>query len=123
FGQVPLVGLLANLVVVPLGAVLLPLAAEHAALALVLPPLDYASAPLVEVASSAFLVASEVFAAFPGGRDLPPPDVAQGVIIAIAALLLLAARRWRTRLALVGLTVLALAGAEAALRARETPKG
>lgn len=123
FGQVPLVGLLANLVVVPLGAVLLPLAAVHAALALVLPPLAYASAPLVEVASSAFLAASEVFAAFPGGRDLPPPDVAQGVIIAIAALLLLAARRWRTRLALVGLTVLALAGAEAALRARETPKG
>lgn len=123
FGQVPLVGLLANLVVVPLGGVLLPIAALHAAIALVLPPVAHLTAPLVDVTANAFLGAAEVFAAIPGGRDLPPPDLTQGVVIALAALVLLAARGWRARLATLLLAALALGGAELALRHREIPKG
>lgn len=123
FGQVPVVGLLANLVVVPLGGVLLPIAALHAALALLLPPLARLTAPIVELASSAFLAASEVFAAVPGGRDLPPPDIAQGAMLAVGALALLAAQRWRTRALVIVIAALALAGGELALRHRELPKG
>ncbi len=124
FGQVPLVGLLANLVVVPLaGGLLLPACALHAALALVAPPFAHVTAPLVELASGAFLAASEVFAAVPFGRDLPPPDVAQGVALAAGALALLSVRTWRARVAVMVIALAALGGAELWLRHREQPTG
>lgn len=122
FGHVPVIGLLANLVVVPLGGVLLPVAAVHAALALVLPPLAALTAPLVEITANAFLACCEVFATVTIGRDLPPPDVAQGVIVAVVALALLAVRTWRGRIAVALLALVSLAGAELALRHRERPR-
>lgn len=122
FNQVPLVGLLANIIVVPLGSLLLPLTALHALLALVLPPLAHLSAPFVELAASAFVAACKVFAAVSVGRDLPPPDLAQGIILALAALGLLAASRWRSRAAVIVLAALAFFGAELGLRHREQPR-
>ncbi len=122
FGQVPLIGLLANLVVVPIAAgLLLPAAAAHAALTIALPPLAYLSAPVVELAARAFLAATEVFALVPAGQNLPPPDVLEGVLFAAAALALLVVRTWRGRIAVVVLGVLALAGAELRLRSAEQP--
>src|SRR5690606_36503786 len=111
FGQVPLVGLIANLVVVPIaGALLLPACALHAALALVLPPLAHVTAPIVELSSSAFFATSEVFALVPWGRDLLPPDVLQGVTLAALALALLVLRRWRTRAAALAIAAVIVAG-------------
>ncbi|HEY8428246.1 MAG TPA: DNA internalization-related competence protein ComEC/Rec2 [Sandaracinaceae bacterium] len=124
FGQVPLVGLIANLVVVPIaGALLLPACALHAALALVLPPLAPITAPIVELSSSAFFAASEVFALVPWGRDLPPPDVLQGVTLAALALALLVLRRWRWRAAALAIAAVIVAGGELWLRHREQPTG
>lgn len=124
FGQVPLVGLLANLVVVPLaGGLLLPACALHAAVALIAPPLAHATAPVVELASGAFLAASEVFALVPFGRDVPPLDLLQGVVLAAGSLALLSARTWRARAAVIVIGVVALGGAELWLRHREQPTG
>ncbi len=123
FGQVPLAGLLANLVLVPLaGGVLLPLAAGHALLALALPPLAHATGPLLELVARAFLAGSAVFAEVPLGQDLPPPDVLQGAIVAVGAMSLLAVRTWRARIVVVVVAALALGGAELCLRAREQPE-
>lgn len=124
FGQVPLVGLIANLVVVPVASgLLLPAAALHAALALLLPPLAYVTAPIVELASSSFLAASEVFALVPWGSDLPPPDVLEGVLLAAASLALLSVRTWRARAAVIAIALVSLLGAELWLRHREQPTG
>lgn len=122
FGDVPLVGLLANLVVVPIAAaLLLPLVATHAALATALPPLASLTAPMVDAVGRAFLAVCEVFATIPVGRDLPPPDVAQGVALAIFCVGALAARRWRHRLSIAALAAIAIVGAELHLRHREAP--
>lgn len=122
FGQVPVVGLLANLVMVPLaGAVLLPLAALHGLVALSMRPLAHASGPLVEAVAGAFIAGSSVFATVPLGHDLPPPDLAQGAVVGLAALGVLALRSWRARIAVVLVASLALAGAELWLRRRERP--
>jgi competence protein ComEC len=123
FGQVPLVGLLANLVVVPVAAaMLLPLLAGHALLVLLAPPLAHLTGPLADAVARAFLAACEVFASVPLGHDLPPPDLAQGVVVTLACLGLLAARRWRTRGLVAGAAALALFGAELHLRHREAPR-
>lgn len=124
FGRVPLVGLLANLVAVPVAAgLLLPLLALHALFTLVAPPLAHLTAPLADAVGRAFLATCEVFGALPLGHDLPPPDLAQGVAVTVGCLGVLAARRWRTRALVLGSVALALAGAELHLRHRERPEG
>ncbi|MEC7526317.1 MAG: DNA internalization-related competence protein ComEC/Rec2 [Myxococcota bacterium] len=124
FGDLPLVGLLANLVVVPVAAVLvLPSIAAHGAIAAVAPGAGGVTAPLVEACASAFFATSEVFSSVPLGRDLPPLDVAQGTLLGAACLALLAARTWPRRLGICALLCLTLAGAELHLRHREQPTG
>lgn len=124
FGSVPVAGILANVVVVPLATLLLiPALALHALLATAAPPLAEVSGPVVEALSRAFVSASEVFAAVPLGRDLPPPSVPQGVVIAITCAAWLALPRLRARLVVLALACVALAGAELHLRRTERPEG
>lgn len=124
FGDLPLVGLLANVVMVPVaGAVLLPLVAVHALLASISVDLAALSAPLLEGATSAFFAASEVFAEIEVGRGLPPPSVAQGVVFTALCVGWLALRSGRSRAALLALTLLGLLGAELHLRHTERPEG
>ncbi len=124
FGALPLVGLLANLVVVPLATViLLPVYAVHALLAAVAPELSAPTAPLVEVSARAFVAASEVFAMVPLGRELPPPSLLQGLAVGGLCVGWLASSKARTRLALVAVAVLVIASAEVHLRHTEQPTG
>jgi len=122
FGSLPLVGLLANLVVVPIATLLLlPSYALHAALAATVPSVAALTAPIVETIARAFVSASEVFAAVPVGRDLPPPNVVQGLCIGLLCLGWLALPKLKWRLALAGLAVLIIAGSEIHLRHVERP--
>lgn len=124
FGALPIVGLLANLVVVPLAtAVLLPVLVLHAALASVSLELASVSAPAANAATRAFIAASEVFAAVPIGQGLPPPSVPQGLVLAIACGAFLGVRSWRTRGLVLVAASLALVGAEVHLRVTERPTG
>jgi competence protein ComEC len=124
FGAVPIVGLAANLVVAPVASVvLLPLAALVALAASMLGPGPIA--PLVlafDVVTRGFLAACETFAALPGGRSLPPPDVAEGFVIAAVCAALLLMRSVRGRAIAVAIAFLALAAAELRLRAVESPR-
>lgn len=124
FGGTPLVGVIANVVVVPFAcALLLPLALVHAALAALGLPGGGLSAALLSTTSRAFVAASDAFGAAPLGRDLSPPDVVQGIALGLAVVALFAARSLRARLVTIALLLVALAGAELALEVRETGLG
>jgi competence protein ComEC len=124
FGSVPVVGLLANVVLVPVGTMLLvPLVALHAVVATFLEVAAPVTALPVDVVARAFVAACRVFADTPLSGPMPVPDVAQGAAVAVGAALLLAARRWRTRAAVCVVTAAAVLAGEAALRARERPTG
>ncbi|MBX3272410.1 MAG: DNA internalization-related competence protein ComEC/Rec2 [Sandaracinaceae bacterium] len=124
FGALPLAGVLANVVVVPLATVLLiPALAIHAALACAAPPLAALSAPIAEGLARAFVAASEVFAAIEVGQALPPPSIAQGLVVASLCGTWLVATRARTRLVALALACLALGAGELHLRHTERPRG
>ncbi len=120
FGSLPPLGVLANVVLVPVAVlVLVPLAFGHALLAGV--GAGAMSAPIFTTACDGLLGAATLFGA--GSEPLPPPDVAQGALVALLCFGLLAARGWRSRVALCAIGLLGLAGAEWHLRIREQPTG
>jgi competence protein ComEC len=122
FGSVPLVGLLGNVLLVPVGSILLvPLAVAHALAALLGWP-GALTGPVLTWVARGFVVACDALAQVPYGRDLPPPSLAQGLVLAIGCAALLLARRWRARAGWVLATLLALAGGEAWLRHTEHPR-
>jgi competence protein ComEC len=124
FEGVPLVGIAANLALVPVGSfVLLPLAALHALVATLLPFAAPLTAAPLETCTRAFLAACEAFAAIPFGRGLPPLSVPQGLALAATCGLLFAVRTWRDRLLVLAAGALALCAAELHLRATEAPRG
>jgi competence protein ComEC len=122
FGSVPVAGVVANVVLLPVGTLLLQLAAAHALLSSATPFGALSAQPLVVVVD-AFLGACRAFAQLDPGFVWPPPDVPQGMTLALAAILLLLVRGWRAKVAVALLAVLALALFEARLRAREQPEG
>lgn len=124
FEGVPLVGVLANVALVPIGSfVLLPLAALHALVATLLPALAPLTAAPLETSTRAFIAACEAFAAVPFGRGLPPLSVTEGLALTACCALLFVVRSWRARLAVVAGGALVLCAAEAHLRASEAPHG
>lgn len=124
FEGVPLVGVLANVALVPVGSfVLLPLAALHAVVATLAPPLAPLTAAPLETSTRAFMAACEAFAAVPIGRGLPPLSIAEGLAVAATCALLFAVRTWRARLVVLALGALALCAAELQLRDAEAPRG
>ncbi len=124
FGSVAWLGVLANLIVVPIGgALLLPAASIHALLAGVSVELGALTAPLVEVTTSAFVGASGAFAdATPDGA-LAPPSLGQGAVLAIGSLVLLARRPPRDKAFAIALLALGYFGLEVRLRHVEQPEG
>jgi competence protein ComEC len=124
FEGVPLVGVLANVALVPIGSfVLLPLAALHALVATLLPPLAPLTAAPLETCTRAFVAACEAFAAVPLGRALPPLSIAEGLALTATCALLFAVSTWRARLLVLAVGALALCAAEVHLRASESPRG
>lgn len=124
FEGVPLVSVIANVVLLPIvAAIVLPLATLHAFIATCLPALSAPTAFLLDTSCRGFVAACDVLGAIELGRALPPPDAAEGVVLTLAALGLVALPGARRKLAVAALAALALAGAEAHLRERETPHG
>jgi competence protein ComEC len=123
FGSVAWLGVIANLIVVPVGgALLLPAALLHAIIAALSVELGSLSAPIVELLTGAFVAASSAFAdATPNGA-VPPPDVWQGFVLALASLALLTRRAPREKAIAVAVLALAYGGLELRLRHVEQPR-
>lgn len=124
FGSIPALGVIANAFLVPVGSLLLvPLAVAHAAVASAAPPLAALTAPVLETVTAAFLEACGTFSAAGLGDALPPPSLAQALLLCAGAGAMLLLRRWRGRALCAALLALGLAASEAHLRAVEKPEG
>lgn len=121
FGQLPIVGVLANLVLVPIGScALLPLASVHACLASV----GFESAFTARLLTSScdgFLNACAAFAQLGPQWILPPLDVAQAIALCLGIAALLLIRSARQALLATCVTALAIGALELRLRHRERP--
>lgn len=123
FGSLPLIGLLANLLLVPVGNALLLLASAHALLSSVTPGLDGLSAGLLSMTARAFLRGAGACSELDPRLVLPVLSIAQGLALAAATagLLFLHRRRGRTY---VLVAALAIGGAEEwRVRVSERPRG
>ncbi|MBX7194644.1 MAG: ComEC/Rec2 family competence protein, partial [Sandaracinaceae bacterium] len=124
FGTLPALAIVANLVVVPLvAAVLLPLGTAHALLASVAPSVAPLTAGPTELVVRAFLALSSFFADAGRAWTLPPLDLAELVVVALACGGLLLLQGARARLVVAVGAMLALALAEGSLHAREHVRG
>ncbi|GAB4201337.1 MAG: DNA internalization-related competence protein ComEC/Rec2 [Sandaracinaceae bacterium] len=129
FATVPPLGIVANLVVVPIvAALLLPAGTVHAAVASVSVDLATLTAPPTEALARAFLALAHFFAGLGGSSAFAPPDALELAIVGCTAALVLSLRGSLTVVApralmLAALASAALVGAETALRAREAPSG
>jgi competence protein ComEC len=122
FGGVPLVGWLTNILVLPLGSwVVIPLA-HLFALTISMPAAVEPIGTALTVAVRMLLSLCDAFAPLTITRRLPPLDVAQGLVVLAGCLLLLIARGWRQRLAVVAVSSLLWLGADRALVIREQPR-
>lgn len=118
FGSVPLVGLLANLVLVPFGSfALVPLANLHALVATIAPALAPVTAAAFEPCALGFLAAARAFAEMDPDLALPPPSAIELAALAAACFSLLFLRG-RTRLACAAIALVALGLGELELRHR-----
>jgi len=119
FGELPPLGVLANVVLVPVGTIaLVPLAFLHALAASV--GLEGLTAPVFTFVVDGLVGAAELFDT---GATLPPPSVLQGLLLCALALSLLAHRSGRRQVAAALVCVLAFVGAEIHLRHLEQPRG
>ncbi|MDH5491981.1 MAG: DNA internalization-related competence protein ComEC/Rec2 [Myxococcales bacterium] len=124
FGGVPLVSVLSNVLLLPIGAlILVPLANAHALVAALAPPLAGITAAPFELAWEGFMAAVRWLGAPGWGLALPPPSVPQGLCIGSLALGLLLARSWRIRALLLALGLVGLGGLELKLRGDEQAPG
>jgi competence protein ComEC len=122
FGGVPLIGWLTNILVLPFGSwVVIPLAHVFA-LTLSFPAAAEAVGSALTVAVHVLLAVCDAFAPLTVTRRLPPLDVTQGVVVLAACALLLIARTWRVRLAVLIVSALLWLAAERALVGREQPR-
>ena len=124
FGSVPIAGVVANVLLVPVGTVLLvPLAASHAAVASFAAPLAPISAAAFGIVCDAFVAAAGVFAHASEDLQWPVPNVPQGLVLAGCVAALLALRTARARVATLASSALLLGAFEWQLRATEQPTG
>lgn len=123
FGSLPLLGVIANLLLVPLGSALLVAAALHALVSCVMPPVALLSAPALSLGSRAFLHGCSAFAAANPVFTWPPLDLAQGLVLCAATSALLLARRARAAGVVVAGACVCLLLLEARLRFAEKPHG
>lgn len=123
FGSLPLVGVLANLLLVPVGSLLLLLAAAHAAFACALPVLAPLSAAGLSVSARAFLQGCAAFAGLDPQLTLPVLSLAQGLCLSAGVCFVLFAGRRRTQLTAAGVCLGVCLLAEWQLRRSEKPEG
>ena len=116
FGSSSLVALLANVILLPLGALLIPLVVLHLAAA----SLGVADALLVrwlfETASGAFLQASRLCSALDPGLEIPPLTLTQSCALSAVPIFWLSQLSLRTRLCATALLFAVVAGSEWRLR-------
>jgi competence protein ComEC len=123
FGSLPILGVLANLLLVPIGSLLLLLAAAHAAFALVLPLATLVTAPVLSLAARAFLRGCVEFDRLDPHIALPVLSLPQGIALSVAACVVLLAARARTRWAAGAGALLLMLLFEWQLRHSEQPRG
>ncbi|MBW2586488.1 MAG: DNA internalization-related competence protein ComEC/Rec2 [Deltaproteobacteria bacterium] len=123
FGGVPVIGWLTNILVLPFGSLVVIPLAHLFALTPSVPAAAEAVGAALTVAVHVLLSLCDAFAPLAVTRRLPPLDVTQGLLVLVACLLLLIARTWRSRLAILILSSLLWLGADRALIAREQPSG
>lgn len=125
FGSVPLIGSVANMLLVPIGSVLLiPLAALHTITASCVRALAPITALPFCTVSNAFVEACHACAQISlFQQPLPPLDIGQGLCIGLSALLLLSLSGIHSRIIVCGFAVVALVLLEARLRITECPVG
>jgi competence protein ComEC len=123
FGGVPLIGWLANILVLPFGNwVLIPLA-HLFAVATWLPAVTRPLGAALTVAVNALLSFCDALAPWSLPRHLPPLDLVQGLVVLGACVLLLVAGTWRLRAAIFAAATILWLAADLALILREHPKG
>ncbi len=124
FGSVPIAGVVANVLLVPVGTMLLvPLAASHALLASLLAPLAPLSGTAFTWICEAFVAAAGVFAGASEDVQWPVPSIPQGLVLAAGTALLLALPSARARIATLTSCAVLLGAFEWHLRATEQPTG
>ena len=123
FGGVPLVGWLTNILVLPLGTwVLVPLA-HLFVLTTWAPQAVLWAEPALTAAVDLLLSICDVFALLSFTRRLPPLDIAQGIIVLVACVLLLRTRSWRRGICILSAAAVLWLAADRALVIREQPHG
>lgn len=122
FGSVPLVGLLANLLLVPVGSLLLLAAALHALLACGLPLLAPLTAEPVAIIASAFLRGASACSALDPHWALPVLSLAQGIVLSLGVCAALYTRTLRRQLQIGLVTGLVCLGCEWQLRWTQQPR-
>lgn len=124
FDGTPVVGVIANAVLVPLGSVvLLPLATVHAIAACLCSPLVLVTRLPLEVSTRAFVNGCDYFAAISFGRNLPPLNGPQLVALSAGCALVLLVDAWARRAWIALATCMLLGVAELWLRHQEEPHG
>ncbi|RZV53576.1 MAG: DNA internalization-related competence protein ComEC/Rec2 [Deltaproteobacteria bacterium] len=122
FGGVPLVGWLTNIVVLPFGSLLVIPLAHLFALTASMPEVAARVGAGLTVAVHILLSICDAFVPLTLTRRLPPPDVAQGLVIVAASVLLLLSRTWRQRVVVLASASLLWFAADRLLLAREQPQ-
>ncbi|HET8932992.1 MAG TPA: DNA internalization-related competence protein ComEC/Rec2 [Polyangiales bacterium] len=123
FGSLPLFGMLANLLLVPVGSLLLLLACAHALAACLAPFFAAGSGALLSVAARAFLRGAGVFNGLDPQLQLPPLTLLQGVAFALTASVWLFARRSSFKLYTLLAAVSCAGLSEWRVRCAEKPVG
>jgi competence protein ComEC len=123
FGSLPPLGLLANLLLVPVGSLLLLLTAAHAAFACMLPLLAPVSAGPLAITARAFMRGCAALNRQGPHPALPVLSLGQGLVLSACVCVLLFARSRRLQLWAAVLSVLSCAGLEWRLRHVEQPAG
>jgi competence protein ComEC len=116
FGGTSLVAILANVVLLPLGGLLIPLAVAHLLAAFAGVSREIGSAAALEAASGAFVGASRWCAQLDPGLLLPAPTPLQLVALSVLAAVLLLVRARRIQLATLAVVIAVVASAELLLR-------
>ena len=123
FGGLPPLGLLANLLLVPVGSLLLLLTAAHAAFACAAPLFAPLSAAPLAITARAFMRGCAALNRQGPHPTLPVLSLEQGLLLSACVCVVLFARSRRLQLWAAALGVLACAGLEWRLRHVEKPEG
>ena len=122
FRSIPAVGLIANLALVPIVAVLVPLCMAHLVLAETTPWVADATAAVIHWVTAGFLSACRAFAESNVGIGLPPPTPPQVLAALMAALCALASLPHRDRTIGLACSFLLWVGAEIHVRSSGEPE-